>query len=282
MLRGIFAVFIGVMSAVSSALADEAEKYTFKENVKVGQVVEMESTGTGKLVNADNTQVRDHQYVKAKLTVTQVKDGSATQIKVETSPDSYNTRKLAYIKEEKFANALAGKTVVVTRADDGTATIDQKVEETETSEMDINYAEGMLAPDADLFPDHPVAVGDAWDAGPDFAVHSELDTKAKGAAKLKLDWVKTINGRQVAQISESAAIVTENEDGDETDSEISGVLRVDVAQSQIVGADVKIKQHFLSKDGAKLSNYESQFSCSCGSELADKQQVRPQTQPVKH
>jgi len=281
MLRELCVAMAGLMLVGASAWADAPEKFTFKENVHVGQVVEIECTNNGKLINADNTQIRDHQYVKAKLTITQVKDGSATQMKVEVTPDSYNTRKQAYIKEERFTNALAGKTALVTRADDGTATIDQKVDDSETAEMDINFAEGVLAPDADMFPDHPVAVGDTWDAGPEFAVHSELDTKARGAAKLKLDWVKTINGRRVAQITESAAIVTENDNGDETDSEVSGVLRIDVAESQIVGADVNIKEHVQSKDGTKLSTYESQFSSCCGSELADKQKEKPQTQPAK-
>ena len=57
--------------------------------------------------------------------------------------------------------------------------------------------------------------------------------------KCHLDWVKTIDGKQMVQFTASSGVIRIGEDNLEGDDASSCTLLVDVAASQIVKSDIK-------------------------------------------
>jgi hypothetical protein len=84
-----------------------------------------------------------------------------------------------------------------------------------------------------MFPDHPVAVGDFWNATAKY----DLDMPPKkGDAILqwfRLDSVKTVNGRPIAHLTLSYAAVTHEDGGSVRVLEASGTALVDLDRGAV-------------------------------------------------
>ena len=270
-----------VALAALLAIGAGGETYTIHENVHIGQKIPVvwESTTHEKhtvKVNGQQTESVDTQttqHFKATITVLAVKDGSATQMRVEVDPSSYDIVKDGDTPEKKTASPLAGKTVTVTRQADESVSNDFKGPDVPD---DMDLVEQCLNPDQDYFPNHPVAVGDVWDASDLQAKHSGLGPNDALIAKCRLDSVKDVNGKKIGQITCNGAIVRRMEPGNEEDIEQTMTLQVDMAASQIIGADAKSTSKYVSQPNQPIQR-------KGGSEMTDKvtSSANPATQPAE-
>ncbi len=238
-MRAILTLFI-ILAICGSALADE--KYTLHENLHVGQKIpfaiiyncKVKSTATANS-NQTTTDTNSGQSWKVTLTVQAVKDGSDTRAQAYIDPESFDTTNDAG-QETKTLCPFAGKTITLERHPDETFTNDFQGS---VSSDDTSMLNNFLTPDADFYPDQPVAVGDIWDDSAKLTKHLPLGPKDQLMSQCRLDWVKTINGKQMAQISNSVAIVLHEDGNVEEDMIYSTTNLVDIAAGMIVKCDEK-------------------------------------------
>ena len=98
---------------------------------------------------------------------------------------------------------------------------------------------GLITPDEDIYPDKPVAVGDVWDNSAKASRHAELGPNDRMLSMCRLDWVKTIGGKRMRQISNSVAIIYHEAGNVEEDTSYSTTVLVDVAAGMIVKCEEK-------------------------------------------
>jgi hypothetical protein len=247
------------------AAADE--KYTFHENVHVGEkttvVVEndykVKSTST---INGTSTvtDTRNYENWKLNLTVLEQKDGSATRSQLDVAPESYDITREGE-NEKKSPCPYAGKTVIVSRLADESFTNNFQGD---AEADDTNMINAFISPDADFFPDHPVAIAEMWDASAKVSRHSQLSPGDQLLCRCRLDWVKTIGSKQMAQISCSQANIYQEDGNVEEDDEITSTLLVDVAAGMIVKCDQKGTGKYITNPKEKTQvggGMEFSFHC---------------------
>lgn len=269
-----------VVIASLSARAQAEEKYVIHEKVRQGQVIPVEMTYDGhfKTTTTENGQQtaseqRVKQYLKATMTILAMRDGSATEARVEVDPASYDTDKEDGQAEEKSNCWFAGKTVVLKRAADESVTNDAKGHPPDSKQVDLQNINDLLSPDQDMFPDQPVAVGDSWEVSEKLSKHSDLSAGDKLLAHCRLDWVKSINGKQMAQLTCVCGVIRYEENSVEEDDEYTSVMLVDVAAGQILKADNKGTVKYSTPAGEALQiSGEGDFSGHC--------EVPPQAGPA--
>jgi hypothetical protein len=263
-MRIVFAA-IFMLAVCRSAFADE--KYTIHENLHVGQTTSVAIVNDYKVKSTSTTagtstatDTRNYQSWKVKLTVLEVKNGSSLRTQVDVSPDSFDLDRNGET-EKKAACPYAGKTVIVSRLADETFANNFQGD---ASEDDVNMLDGFVCPDQDFFPEKPVAVGDVWDVSEKVAKHAELDPKDQLICKCRLDWVKTIDSKQMAQISCSQANIYHQDDNVEEDVQINSTLLVDVAAGMIVKFDQTGSSKYVSPPAEKTQvTGGTEFSCHC-------------------
>jgi hypothetical protein len=246
--------FIFVLTLVFFAeLALGAEKYSFHENVHVGQQVagDLICEGHVKRTTTSNGESSTDNYeykqmIKTAFTVLAINDGSATEIKVYVDPTSYDTTKNAGEAEQRTPCSFAGKTVTLRRKADDTVASDFTDQADATDEDNV---ESLLNPDEDFYPDQPVAVGDTWDVSAKLTKHADLGPKDQLAAICRLDWVKEIGGKKMAQISCSEGTILVEEGNIEEDVQCNTTLLVDMSADQIVNCMQKGSGKWISPSG---------------------------------
>lgn len=234
--------FVLIIAAAICGRAVAAEKVVIHENLKVDQKVSFAltqdyhskttTTVSGKPPEVSDMQTR--QSWKITMTLLGVKDGSATQARVDVDPASVDASKNGADEEQKTTPAFAGKTVTLTRQPDDSVASDFTGD---ASPDDVETIKGFLNPDQDFYPDHPVAVGDTWEISDKLGKHSELGPKDRLLADCRLDWVKTIDGKSMAQISCSCATIRHEEGNVEEDVESQSTLTVDIPAGMVVKCD---------------------------------------------
>jgi hypothetical protein len=282
--RVILLAAVLVASLCSAAGADE--KYLIHEKVHEGDklLVEMTNNGHFKTIStASGQSITNEQHVKqflkATMTILTVKDGSATAARVEVDPSSYDIDKEGEQPEEKTSCWYAGKTVTLRRAPDEKVSNDAKGHLPESREIDQQNLNDLLSPDQDMFSDQPVAVGDSWEVSDKLSKHSDLNDGDKLLAHCKLDWVKTINGKQMAELTCVCGLIRYEEHNVEEDDEYTSVMLVDVAAGQIVKADNQGTVKFSTPlDEATQVTGDGEFSGHC-EVLPPTSGPRPATQP---
>jgi hypothetical protein len=230
---------IWVVSMCRPAFADD--KYTLHENLHIGQKVPVAMVYDLKIKSittmggvATPTDVTTHLDWKMTMTVLDVKDGSAMKLRVEMDPVSTDVNTTAGQAPVKASCPFGGKSIVITRNADESFTNDYSGN---ADDNDVNLLNNLISPDEDYYPDHPVAVGDVWDVSAKMSKHSQLGPKDQLMCQCRLDWVKTINGKQMAQISNSVAIVYQEAGHVEEDFESTGTTLVDMGTQMIVKGD---------------------------------------------
>jgi hypothetical protein len=222
-----------------TALAQD--KYTFHENLHVGMripvslVYECKSKSTSTMNGiptvSDTTTRLDW---KMTMIVLAVKDGSSMRAQVDIDPGSSDTNTVAGQSSKKTACPFAGKTITITRNPDESFTNDFSGT---ADDNDLDQLNNSISPDEDYYPDHPVAVGDTWDVSANLAKHSQLGPGDQLLSQCRLDWVKIVNGKPMAQISNSLAIVYHEPGHVEEDFEATGTVIVDLTTQMIVKGD---------------------------------------------
>jgi hypothetical protein len=228
-----------LVSLCAGARADQT--YSFHEKVSSGQNIPEMMTCSSHTKSTTNTNGKPQttesdqvQMLKAVVTVLEAKDGSATAIRADVDPSSYDTDRENGGAATKTPCSFAGHVVTLRRHPDESISNDFPGDADPT---DLDNLEGMLNPDEDFFPDAPVAVGDVWDVSDKLSKHSDLGPDDKLLAKCRLDWVRQINGKQFAQISCSCGTIRFEDDNVEDDIESSMKLLVDMAAGAIVSGD---------------------------------------------
>jgi hypothetical protein len=227
-----------------AAVADDV--YTIHENVHVGdkttysliQEIKVKKTSTSNgVATPTDTQVGENW--KLTMTALAVKDGSALRAQADLDPSSYDTigaakliRPCPYVGAHVFLSLHA----------DGNITSDFVGN---ASDDDIDLMTSALTPDEDLFPDKPVAVGDTWDATAKTARHWNLGPDDKSSCQCRLDWVKIIGGKQIAQISSSMGLIQHEAGNVEEDSGWSSTCLVDIAAGMIIKCDASGTSKFI-------------------------------------
>jgi hypothetical protein len=237
--RAVFGLLIA-MAICRPAMADE--KFALHENLHVGQKVpfsiaydcKVKSTATAN-GNQTVTDTDNGQKWKVTLTIQAVKDGSDVQAQAYVDPNSCDTSKDAG-EETQTPCPFAGKTITLTRRPDESFANDFQGS---ASSDDVSMLNNFLTPDADFYPDNPVATGDVWDNSAKLAKHLPLGPKDRLLSQCRLDWVKTIDGKRMAQVSNSVAIVLHEDGNVEEDMVYSTTNLVDLAAGMIVKCDEK-------------------------------------------
>jgi hypothetical protein len=223
----------------AQAVADD--KITLHENLHAGQKVsysidsdtknQMTSTMRGwpTITNTDS-----HQVWKNSMTMLEIKDGSATRAQVNFDPTSYDITRSLGATEQKTACPFIGKGVIVSRNPDESLTND--FAENAPSD-DVGLLNSCITPDEDFFPDTPVSAGDVWDNTVKYARHCGLGPNDQFTSRCRLDWVKIINGKQMAQITANVAIIYHENCNVEEDMGSTMVELVDVAAGMAVKCD---------------------------------------------
>ncbi len=230
-----------VVLASGAALGEE--KYTIHENVKEGEVGRFSldadtktdvttASGGDKTVNKTETG----QIWKVTMTSLEVKDGSATKGKIEIDADGVDVVKHNGEIQTKSSCPFAGKSITVTRHPDESITNDFQGD---SPDDDENLLNGFLTPDEDMYPDQPVAVGETWDSSDKQKKHASLGPNDQMMAECRLDWVKMVDGKQMAQITNSTAIIYHESGNVEMDYGVTSTLLVDLARGMIVKCDQK-------------------------------------------
>ncbi|MGA2583817.1 MAG: hypothetical protein ABSG31_11110 [Tepidisphaeraceae bacterium] len=238
LLRTILA--LGIMLSLS-AIAQAQDKYSIHETIKAGDKVDGELVADYK---SDTTTTTDgktttdkwesKQTLKSSEVVLEAKDGSATQIRIEVSPDSADSLIDNSGKITDYPCTLAGQTITLRRREDESIIGDYAKD---ADDSDVENLKGMLNPDEDFFPDKPVAVGDSWDISDKLSKHSELGKNDQLLAQCKLDWVKEIDGKLMGQMTCNCGLIR-HEDGDvEEDIESTSTMLVDMKAGEIVKCD---------------------------------------------
>lgn len=215
------------LSLGSIAAADGP--YTIHESLQVGQAVTYsvdQTTHTKKISTTAGKQTvsdtQDAQHWIITVTVLAEHDGSAVREKAYFDPNSSDT---SGASNDKTACPFAGRTIFLARHDDGTIT--HSFQGT-AGDDDISQLDSIIVPDEDFFPDHPVSVGDVWDNSAKYGAELGLGADDRAISKCRLDWVKTIDGRNVAQISDSVGAIYHEDGNVEEDMGFSLTMLVDV------------------------------------------------------
>jgi hypothetical protein len=223
--------------------------FTIHENLHPGQklvylwtdrsTLKTHATVNDPLVPKDSDTA--HSW-KLTLTIRDVKDGSAIRSVADVDPQSTDTITDDQGNQIKTPTAYAGKSIVLTRHPDDSCTNDFSGN---ASDDDVQLINNFVTPDAEWYPDKPVAVGDTWDDSAKVGKYASLGPKDTVISKGRLDWVKPINGKQIAQISHSIAFVYHEQGGAEQDYTFTGVQLVDLATGVTIQTDQKGSSRFI-------------------------------------
>ncbi len=243
----IILALLATLTIIRSAAADD--KYTFRENLHVNQMVpyamtydcKIKSTATtgGKQTSIDS---ETRQIWKVTLTILAEENGSATRARADVGAESVDTFRITGQSEEKIPCPFAGRSIILTRHSDETITNDFQGK---ASGDDLDMLNNFLVPDDDFYPDKPVAVGDMWDNSAKLSRHAELGPKDQLLSECRLDWVKTIDGKRMAQISNSVATIYHEDGNVEEDTGYTTTILVDIAAGVIVKGDEKGSSKYI-------------------------------------
>ncbi len=128
---------------------------------------------------------------------------------------------------------LAGKTITLRM-------IENKVVDDLKDSIDDDtreYMHDVLNPDADNFPDGPVAVGDSWETSAKVSKHAGLGPDDRILSHTKLDGIKTVDGARLGEMSFVVADLRHDDPGEESTYAGEGTYRVDLDHGVIIHAD---------------------------------------------
>jgi hypothetical protein len=175
-----------------------------------------------------------HNVWTVTMTFLEVRDGAGTRAQADVDPGSYDLLRSAGTPDQKSPCPFAGHSISLIRHADETITNNFTGQD---PNGDANLLNACLDPDSDYFPDAPVGVGDVWDNSAKAAKHAGLGPTDQFSSRCRLDSIKTINGRQIAQISCSIAVISHEAGNVEEDMQYKLVDLVDVAAGMIVQCD---------------------------------------------
>lgn len=248
----IFALLIVTCGQASLSLAGQTytlrirsrpgDKFAFDVSSSIKQKGQIVANGLPQPIDQAATQRR-----KGTMEILAVENNLPTAVRVTFTSDSSNGGTLGGQPAPQFP--LAGKTVTVRRGQNGQVSNDlaQQVDEQTLGELDR-----MLDPDLSVYPNHPVAVGDEWDA--DTAAlgrQFQLNPDDKVTLKCRFRAVQNLDGRDVAELALAGQVIKHDQGFILTTTHLDGVSLIDLATGETLQADMNGK---MSSRGAKPGN----------------------------
>ena len=229
--------------ALAPASTPDGQKYDVKLDLKEGQAWDFDlrnesdvkqqyaANGQQQVVESGNASVR-----KGTVRVLAVKDGVPTALKV-TFDKACATAARKNGQNVSTPFPLAGKTVTVRADASGAVTHDAGGLGAGDADA-ATELEKLLEADRSVYPPHPVAVGDEWDADTrGIARRFQLGADDHAAVKCKLLRIGSVGGRKTADVS-SAGTVRKGGRGNGMTLHIGGVTQIDLATGQPLQTDV--------------------------------------------
>lgn len=158
--------------------------------------------------------------------VLSVKDGKPTAMRITFDGNCADSMEMVGQPKQERPFGLAGRTITIKQEADGTVSDDLQGQIDPAAR---NEAHGMLSMSEALYPSAPVAIGQEWQANPQ-ALAREMELPGpndRAGMTLKLLSIKTMEGRQVAEVKVSTAITTE-QNGLQTQMVAQGTSLIDL------------------------------------------------------
>lgn len=218
------------------------DKWAFDVSNSISQKGQVTVNGQPQPIDQSAMQRR-----KGVLEILSVADDMPTAVRVKYDLESKNSGTLAGQAAPPFA--LVGRTVTVRRSADGQVTNDLPEQPDEQSQAELAR---LLDPDLSVYPAHPVAVGDEWDAdNAALARQFQLGPDDKVSMKCKLRGIQNLDGRQVADVGLSGQVIKHDQEFIVTTTHLEGQCEIDLATGQTLESDITGK---MSSRGNKPAN----------------------------
>lgn len=273
-------VLFALLLLLTSRPAGAEQTYTLKIHTTPGDRWAFDVTSaikqTGEVTaNGQRAQAIDQSATerrKGTIEIINVADGKPTAMKITFDAESSTTGSLNGQPAPAFG--LAGKRVTLRRDAGGAVTNDLTEQPDPQTLAELNR---MIEPDTSVYPTHPVAVNDEWDADTAGLVKQfQLGSDDKVSMKCKLLAIKDLDGRQVADVSVTGQIVKHDQGFIETTTTLGGVSRVDLLTGQVMAADIIGK---MSSRGSRAVNGQNgqqvTVAVNADGTLEMHQQVKP-------
>ena len=220
----------------------ETRAYNLKARPAVGQRIAyeqvMDSTLRISASAAGNHRAETVERAREQTVVTceqiiEIGKPPAMSKMVTFGPQCWSATKINDKEVRKVGSIYAGKTVLFRIFEDGTLEQDFGVKPTRAQ---MQRMKNMFVASADLYPDRPVAVGERWRADRAMAALFDLAPEDTSSTIFTLKEVRNENGREVAVVAVSAAVIKQHGRGFNVEMSLEGQWQIDVE----TGAELKI------------------------------------------
>ena len=239
-------VALGFLPSVAAA-----QTYALRPNVAEG------TTATFDQVVKDTSESRQPDSAGDAVTVTSSSNehlfghfkitgqvaGSPTAMRITFNSDCAIEETETDAPANKEKSPLAGRTLNLAMDANHTYTDDYKGDIDDDTRDELHE---FLLPDADLFPDHPVRIGDFWDTSAKSAADTPLKKGESMRQWCRLDSVKQVNGRSIAHLTISYASVTHEDATSLRILQASGTALVDLDRGAVT--DVTLTGTYTVRD----------------------------------
>lgn len=242
------------------------DQFAFDVSSSIKQKGQIVSNGLSQPIDQSATQRR-----KGTMQVIAVENDLPTAIRVTFASDSSNKGTLGGQPAPPFP--LAGKSVNLRRDKNGQVTNDLAEQ---PDDQTLAELQRMLDPDLSVYPNHPVAVGDEWEADSDaLARQFQLNPGDKVTLKCRFRAVQNLDGHNVAELALNGEVVKHDQGFIVTTTRLDGVSLIDLASGETVRSDMTGK---MSSRGTKAGNGDGDVGkvvIDASGELEMHQRVRP-------
>lgn len=269
-----FALFVAL---ASSGAASAQQTYTLKPRWHVGDqwAFDVSSSLQQKGTVTANGQPEPidqsaSQRRKGTIEILAVDHDLPTAVRVKYDIESKNSGTLGGQAAPPFS--LVGRTITVRRATDGQISNDLAQQPDEQTQAELAR---LLDPDLSVYPTHPVAVGEEWDAdSASLARQFQLGPDDKVSMKCTLRGIADLDGRQVAEIATIGQVTKHDEGFIVTTTHLDGLSRIDLATGQTLESDLTGKMSSHGTRAADASGHGGVTLDATG-ELKTHQQMTP-------
>jgi hypothetical protein len=232
-----------ILLLASIAAPSHAQQITLKPSFQVGQAWNFDVTQDS---NSDNKATKDgqtqpfnsktHSHHTGKMEVVAVQNGLPTSLRISFDAGCEDSSSFADQPAQPTPFAYAGKTITITRGDNGDVTDDFNDKADASS---IAGLHAMLDEEAVFFPNKPVAVGEEWSADPQILSRAlQLAGNDRAGMTLKLLSVDQTGARPTAEVKVS--IVAMKTQGQiQSKVILQGTSVVDLQTGHAIKSDLK-------------------------------------------
>ena len=182
---------------------------------------------------AETTEMFHDQTVVTAEQIIEIGNPPAMSKMVTFGPQCWSATKVNDRPPRKVGSIYAGKTVLFRIFEDGSLEQDFGVRPTRAQQQRMK---NMFVASADLYPGRAVAVGERWRADRAMGALLDLSPDDTSSTIFTLKELRTDNGREVAVIGVSAAVIKAHDRGFNVEMSLEGTWQVDVE----TGVELKI------------------------------------------